>query len=143
MAGTAVPAAGALLAEFPDTAAVPLDLADLKSVHAFCESWRGPVDAVVANAGVMMLPTRQVSAEGWEMQLAVNYLGHFALVLGLHDALRAAEDDRFRAAGPGRPVRSAGPRRDPPRTPPPAHSASWTSASQSTPCSSVPRRTWR
>ena len=29
-------------------------------------------------------------ADGWELQLATNHLGHFALMLGLHDALRAA-----------------------------------------------------
>ncbi|MGW0856924.1 SDR family NAD(P)-dependent oxidoreductase [Streptomyces sp. NPDC002690] len=98
--------ARALLAEFPNTTAVPLDLADLKSVRVFCESWRGPVDAVVANAGVMMLPAREVSAEGWEMQLAVNYLGHFALVLGLHDALRAAEKPRVTLVSSGAQLRA-------------------------------------
>ncbi|MFJ9033972.1 SDR family NAD(P)-dependent oxidoreductase [Streptomyces sp. NPDC102274] len=83
-----------LLEEFPNTEAVAVDLGDLGSVRAFCEGWEGPVDAVVANAGVMMLPTREVTAQGWEMQLAINYLGHFALVLGLHSALQAAEKPR-------------------------------------------------
>lgn len=87
-------AAKPLLDELPRTEAVALDLADLSSVHAFCDSWEGPVDALVANAGVMMLPTREVTAQGWELQLATNYLGHFALVLGLHPALRAAEKSR-------------------------------------------------
>jgi NAD(P)-dependent dehydrogenase (short-subunit alcohol dehydrogenase family) len=87
-------AAKPVLEEFPDTEAVALDLADLVSVRAFCDGWEGPVDAVVANAGVMMLPTRQVNAQGWEMHLATNYLGHFALVTGLHRALLAAEKPR-------------------------------------------------
>ncbi|MEU3188277.1 SDR family NAD(P)-dependent oxidoreductase [Streptomyces sp. NPDC006923] len=83
-----------ILEEFPDTEAVALDLADLRSVRAFCDNWDGPVNAIVANAGVMMLPTHQVNAQGWEMQLAINYLGHFALALGLHTALKAAEKPR-------------------------------------------------
>lgn len=79
-----------ILEEFPKTQAAALDLADLRSVRAFTDAWSGPVDALVANAGVMMLPRREVSAQGWEMQLAVNYLGHFVLAHGLHDAMRAA-----------------------------------------------------
>lgn len=67
-----------------------IDLADLRSVRAFTEAWDGPVDVVVANAGIMALPTLERSAEEWEMQLATNYLGHFALCLGLHRALRDA-----------------------------------------------------
>ena len=34
---------------------------------------------LINNAGVMALPTRQVSEDGFELQLATNYLGHFAL----------------------------------------------------------------
>ncbi|MFI2429182.1 SDR family NAD(P)-dependent oxidoreductase [Streptomyces sp. NPDC018955] len=67
-----------------------LDLADLGSVDAFAKAWQGPLDILVANAGVMALPTRQVTAQGWEMQLAVNHLGHFALATALHGALRAS-----------------------------------------------------
>jgi NAD(P)-dependent dehydrogenase (short-subunit alcohol dehydrogenase family) len=63
-------------------------------VRAFTDAWKGPVDALVANAGVMMLPRREVNAQGWEMQLAVNYLGHLALAHGLRDALRAAGGSR-------------------------------------------------
>ncbi|SCG77403.1 NAD(P)-dependent dehydrogenase, short-chain alcohol dehydrogenase family [Micromonospora humi] len=69
--------------------AVALDLADLASVDAFVAAWAGPLHALVANAGVMAVPTRQVTPQGWELQLATNYLGHFALVRGLRDHLRA------------------------------------------------------
>ncbi|MFJ6985543.1 MULTISPECIES: SDR family NAD(P)-dependent oxidoreductase [unclassified Streptomyces] len=86
--------ARSLVEEHPGTEVVGVDLADLDSVRAFCEKWRGPLDAVVANAGVMMLPTRRLNAQGWEMQLATNYLGHFALVTGLRHALRAAGNAR-------------------------------------------------
>lgn len=42
----------------------------------------------------MALPERQVTAQGWEMQFAVNYLGHFALVTGLKEALKSADRPR-------------------------------------------------
>ena len=42
-----------------------------------------------ANAGVMAIPDRQLTAEGWELHLATNYLGHFALARGLRASLRA------------------------------------------------------
>lgn len=71
-----------------------LDLADLASVAHFAREWSGPLDILVANAGIMALPTRQVTAQGWEMQLAVNHLGHFALVTALHPELRASGSAR-------------------------------------------------
>ncbi|WFB88447.1 MULTISPECIES: SDR family NAD(P)-dependent oxidoreductase [Streptomyces] len=73
----------------------PLDLADLGSVDAFAKAWQGPLDILMANAGVMALPTREVTAQGWEMQLAVNHLGHFALASALHDELRASGSARL------------------------------------------------
>ncbi|MEV4019152.1 SDR family NAD(P)-dependent oxidoreductase [Nonomuraea angiospora] len=71
-----------------------LDLSDLGSVRAFVAGWTGPVHAIVANAGIMALPTRQVAANGWELQLATNFLGHFALITGLRENLRQAGDAR-------------------------------------------------
>lgn len=99
-------AADALVKQFPGTRAVALDLADLASVRAFCDAWSGPLDALVANAGVMMLPTYQVNAQGWEMQLATNYLGHFALAVGLHTALTEAEKPRVVAVSSGAQLRA-------------------------------------
>jgi NAD(P)-dependent dehydrogenase (short-subunit alcohol dehydrogenase family) len=66
-----------------------LDLADRRSIAAFVAGWRGPLHVLVNNAGVMALP-EQHTAEGWEMQFAINHLGHFALTVGLHQALAAA-----------------------------------------------------
>ncbi|MFJ8006782.1 SDR family NAD(P)-dependent oxidoreductase [Streptomyces fagopyri] len=74
--------------------AAPLDLADLLSVDAFARTWQGPLDILVANAGIMALPDRTVSAQGWELQLATNHLGHFALATALHGSLRAAGSAR-------------------------------------------------
>ena len=71
-----------------------LDLADLDSVRAFARSWSGPLHLLVNNAGVMALPELHLSAQGWEMQLATNHLGHFALAAGLRPALAAAGNAR-------------------------------------------------
>ncbi|MFJ8158004.1 SDR family NAD(P)-dependent oxidoreductase [Streptomyces sp. NPDC094468] len=72
-----------------------LDLSDLDSVDAFAQAWRGPLDILVANAGIMALPERALTPGGWEMQLATNHLGHFALATGLHAALRDAGSARI------------------------------------------------
>jgi NAD(P)-dependent dehydrogenase (short-subunit alcohol dehydrogenase family) len=72
-----------------------LDLADRASVAAFAAGWRGPLDLLVNNAGVMAIPSLELSPEGWERQIATNHLGHFALALGLHDALAAAGGARI------------------------------------------------
>ena len=64
-----------------------LDLADQDSVAAFAAAWDGPLHLLVNNAGVMALPELELTPEGWELQFATNHLGHFALALGLHDAL--------------------------------------------------------
>lgn len=73
--------------------AAHLDLADLSSVKAFTAKWSGPLHILVANAGVMANP-EQRTPEGREMQFATNHLGHFALALGLLEALTAADDAR-------------------------------------------------
>ncbi len=60
---------------------MPLDLASLASVAAFAEQARarlGRLDLLVNNAGVMALPLRR-TADGFEMQVGTNHLGHFAL----------------------------------------------------------------
>lgn len=64
-----------------------VDLADLDSVRRFADGWAGPLDAIVANAGIMALPERRTAANGWELQLATNFLGHFALITGLREHL--------------------------------------------------------
>ncbi|MFF7976586.1 oxidoreductase [Streptomyces sp. NPDC007905] len=55
-----------------------LDLADLDSVREFAASWDRPLDLLINNAGVMMLP-EQRTEQGFEMQFGTNHLGHFAL----------------------------------------------------------------
>ena len=70
-----------------------LDLTELSSVRGFVDGWQGPLDILVANAGVMASP-EQYTEQGWELQFATNHLGHFALATGLHAALVAAGNAR-------------------------------------------------
>ncbi|MFW2343462.1 SDR family oxidoreductase [Brevundimonas sp.] len=70
-----------------------LDLSRQASVTAFAQRLLAegrPIDILVNNAGVMALPARQETEDGFEMQLATNYLGHFALTARLLPLLRAA-----------------------------------------------------
>jgi NAD(P)-dependent dehydrogenase (short-subunit alcohol dehydrogenase family) len=69
----------------------PLDLADLASVRAFVARFtaeRPRLDLLVNNAGVMALPRRETTADGFERQFGTNHLGHFALTGLLWPALR-------------------------------------------------------
>jgi len=55
-----------------------LDLADLSSVREFAAAWDRPLDLLINNAGVMMIP-QQRTRDGFETQFGTNHLGHFAL----------------------------------------------------------------
>ena len=55
-----------------------LDLADLASVRDFADGVKGDVDLLINNAGVMAVPESR-TADGFEMQIGTNHLGHFAL----------------------------------------------------------------
>ena len=69
-----------------------LDLASLASVAALGRTLNDedePIHLLLNNAGVMTPPHRQVTADGFEVQLATNHLGHFALVGHLLPSLRA------------------------------------------------------
>ncbi len=59
----------------------PLDLGSLASVRAFADKLgaaESRLDLLVNNAGVMMPPYGK-TADGFELQLGTNHLGHFAL----------------------------------------------------------------
>jgi NAD(P)-dependent dehydrogenase (short-subunit alcohol dehydrogenase family) len=68
-----------------------LDLADLASVDEFAWLWREAhadgLDLLINNAGLMAIPRRE-TADGFEMQLGTNHLGHFALTGRLLEAIR-------------------------------------------------------
>ena len=66
-------------AAMPGTTEVrPLDLSSLASVRAFAVAWTGPLDILINNAGIMQVPRARTS-DGFELQMATNHLGPFAL----------------------------------------------------------------
>jgi NAD(P)-dependent dehydrogenase (short-subunit alcohol dehydrogenase family) len=74
-----------------------LDLADQASVRTFAEDLVAegrPLDVLVNNAGVMNVPARTETADGFELQLASNFLGPFALTVRLLPLLLAAPASR-------------------------------------------------
>jgi len=74
-----------------------LDLASLASIRACAERLRRSrerIDVLINNAAVMTPPARRVTADGFELQLGTNYLGHFALTAELLPLLRAGNDPR-------------------------------------------------
>src|SRR5690606_38283768 len=73
-----------------------MDLADFDSVRRFADNFLsdyGRLDILVNNAGIMAHPLARTE-QGFEMHLAVNYLGHFLLTASLASALAAAGDCR-------------------------------------------------
>ena len=76
-------ARGQILARYPKARVEcqTLDLSSLKSVRAFATGFlksHRKLDLLINNAGIMM-PPYSLSEDGFESQLAANYLGHFAL----------------------------------------------------------------
>jgi NAD(P)-dependent dehydrogenase (short-subunit alcohol dehydrogenase family) len=89
-------------AQVPNASLIPeiLDLADLKSVHAFArrvaEMFPGQsLDLLINNAGVMAVPTRELTVDGYERQFATNYLGPFALTALLFWSIKPQPGSRI------------------------------------------------
>ena len=75
---------------------LPVDLAELASVAEAADALRerhARLDAVVANAGIMAPPLSR-TVDGFELQLGVNHLGHFAFVGQVLPMVLAAEAGR-------------------------------------------------
>jgi len=73
-----------LAAEAPGSQAelAQIDLADLTSVERFADGFLAgdqELDVLINNAGVMAIPHRETTAQGYERQFGTNHLGHFAL----------------------------------------------------------------
>lgn len=73
-----------ILKEIPEAQlqALELDLASLSSIRkatAMLVDDRNPLHLLINNAGMMALPTRQLTSDGFELQFGTNHLGHFAL----------------------------------------------------------------
>ena len=80
-----------------------LDLARLDSVRTFAERFRSEhagLDLLINNAGVMA-PARRETADGFELQIGTNHLGHFALTALLLPAMDGREDARVVAVTSG------------------------------------------
>jgi len=85
--------------EYPDATLeiMALDLSDLSSVRAFATNFisrYSSLDILCNNAGVMALPQRFETADGFEMQFGTNHLGHFALTGLLLDVLLSTPNAR-------------------------------------------------
>ncbi len=80
-----------------DVALQQLDLSSLDSVRKAAEELRAAhprIDLLINNAGVMYVPTRETTKDGFEMQFGTNHLGHFALTGLLLDHLTSVDGSR-------------------------------------------------
>ena len=93
---------GAALAEVkaaatgPDPELRELDLASLESVRSFADRFAAEhdgLDLLINNAGVMASP-RRYTADGFELHLGTNHLGHFALTNLLLPLMEGRDDAR-------------------------------------------------
>jgi NAD(P)-dependent dehydrogenase (short-subunit alcohol dehydrogenase family) len=74
-----------------------LDLSSLASITALGGELNAegrPIDILINNAGIMQPPSRETTADGFELQFGGNHLGHFALTGHLLPLLRAATNPR-------------------------------------------------
>ena len=81
-----------------------VDLADLASVAEFADGLIAegtPLDLLVNNAGVMAVPSRMTTADGFELQFGSNFLGPFALTVRLLPLLLAAPAPRVATMSSG------------------------------------------
>lgn len=75
---------------------IDLDLIDLHSVKSFAEEVKkrvSHVNLLINNAGVMAIPTREVTRDGFEMQFGTNHVAHFYLFQCLKDRLLAGANN--------------------------------------------------
>jgi NAD(P)-dependent dehydrogenase (short-subunit alcohol dehydrogenase family) len=77
-----------------------LDLASLASVRTFAafigQNFPGAsLDLLINNAGVMSVPTRELTPDGYERQFATNYLGPFLLTALLYPHLKQQPGTRI------------------------------------------------
>ena len=75
-----------------------LDMASLASVQSFAETFAtefSTLDLLIENAGVMAVPDRHETVDGFELQFGTNYLGHFALMGLLLPALKRGRQPRL------------------------------------------------
>ncbi|KAI2621573.1 short chain dehydrogenase [Xylaria nigripes] len=79
---------------------IELDVSKLQSVRAAAAAFlqkSSKLNVLVCNAGIMTVPTREVSDDGFEMQLATNHLGHFLLFWLLKDTMIKSSTPEFQS----------------------------------------------
>jgi len=79
-----------------DVHVMKLDLSDLTSIRTFTDEFKAKysrLDLLINNAGVMVPPYSK-TAEGFELQMGTNHLGHFALTGLLIDLIKQAPNSR-------------------------------------------------
>ncbi|MBQ8962136.1 MAG: SDR family NAD(P)-dependent oxidoreductase [Ruminococcus sp.] len=91
---------GKIISAYPDSQIqfMELDTSDQNSVHCFSEKWltdNKRIDTLILNAGISNVPNREITSDGFERQLATNYLGHFALTAMLFPAMQDSSDARI------------------------------------------------
>lgn len=75
-----------------------MDLDDLDSVKRFCTNFSAKyskLDTLMMNAGIMALPERDITLQGFEKQFGVNHIGHFLLAKLLLDKIKASPEGRI------------------------------------------------
>ncbi|KAJ1679125.1 Retinol dehydrogenase 14 [Spiromyces aspiralis] len=77
---------------------IQLDLSSFRSIDAFVREIKVkglPINLLIANAGIMMLPKYTETEDGVEMQFGVNHLGHFHLITSLLDVIKKSAPARI------------------------------------------------
>ncbi len=75
-----------------------LDTSSQVSVKEFCNKWIGTgkkIDTLILNAGISNVPKREETVDGFERQLATNYLGHFTMTSLLLPYMNTDADARI------------------------------------------------
>ena len=79
----------------PNIRYILCDLADLKSVKSAADQVKksvSRVDILQLNSGVMAIPERETTKDGFEKHMGINHLGHFALTSYLFDVLKKTKN---------------------------------------------------
>ncbi|CAM9408583.1 unnamed protein product [Chrysoparadoxa australica] len=78
--------------------AMTLDLSSTALIKAFADQYskkaNGPLDVLMNNAGVMAIPEKRITSDGFEQQLGINHIGHFYLTSLLLPLMKKSKDAR-------------------------------------------------